>query len=72
MPRPEHMMSGCCRADDLSISFIQVGDDKAASDYLKELDDDLAGAKFDAVDTLTSEQLFGLTIDQVIQLSIND
>merc|ERR1711934_448452 len=58
--------------DDLSISFIQVGDDAAATRYLKELDDDLGGAKFDAVDTITCDQLFGMSIDQMIQMSIDD
>lgn len=36
--------------------FIQVGYDKAASKYLKMLDDDLKGAKFDIVDAKTIDE----------------
>lgn len=39
--------------DALTILFIQVGDDAAATAYLKSLDDDLKGAKFDIVDVKT-------------------
>ena len=39
--------------DDLTFLFIQVGHDRAATDYLRELDDNLKGAKFDIVDAKT-------------------
>lgn len=37
--------------DALTILFVQVGDDASAKAYLKSLDDDLKGAKFDIVDS---------------------
>ena len=39
--------------DDCTVLFIQVGDDAAATAYLKSLDDDLSDAKFDIVDAKT-------------------
>jgi hypothetical protein len=39
------------RDECLAISFIQVGQDKGARRFLKMLDDDLTGCKFDIVDT---------------------
>lgn len=40
---------------ELTVLFIQIGDDAAAGAFLKELDDGL-GAKFDIVDTMTQAQ----------------
>lgn len=42
--------------DALTILFIQVGDDAQATAYLKSLDDDIKGCKFDIVDVKTVEQ----------------
>ncbi|MFN6527359.1 VWA domain-containing protein [Nostoc sp. ChiSLP03a] len=45
---------------ELGISFIQIGNDKKATEFLKILDDDLKeslGAKIDIVDTLTFEEI---------------
>ena len=39
--------------DALTILFVQVGDDAGATKYLRSLDDDLTGAKFDIVDAKT-------------------
>jgi Mg-chelatase subunit ChlD len=39
--------------DALTILFVQVGDNAQATEYLKGLDDDLKGAKFDIVDSKT-------------------
>lgn len=39
--------------DSLTILFVQIGDDNAATAYLKTLDDELANTKFDIVDTKT-------------------
>ena len=39
--------------DSLTILFIQVGDDVGATKYLKSLDDELTGCKFDIVDART-------------------
>lgn len=39
--------------DALTILFVQVGDDAGATAYLRSLDDELTGAKFDIVDAKT-------------------
>ena len=38
---------------DLTVLFIQIGDDASAASFLAELDEGLHGAKFDIVDTMT-------------------
>ena len=60
--------------NDLSISFIQIGDDSRADKWLQLLDDELQGkgAKFDAVDRLTASTMHGLTFEQVIAYSVTD
>lgn len=60
--------------NDLSISFIQIGDDRRADQWLQSLDDDLQskGAKFDAVDRLTASTMHGLTFEQVIAYSVTN
>lgn len=59
--------------DALTILFVQVGDDASATSYLKSLDDDLKGCKFDIVDAKTIEQAeaFATTAD-LIMAAIND
>lgn len=59
--------------DALTILFVQVGSDAAATAYLKSLDDDLTGAKFDIVDakTVTEAEAFNTTAELVIA-AIND
>lgn len=59
--------------DALTILFVQVGSDAAASSYLKSLDDDLKGCKFDIVDAKTVEETdkFASTVD-LIAAAIND
>lgn len=54
--------------DALTILFIQVGSDSAASSYLKMLDDDLKGCKFDIVDAKTVEEAdkFSSTVDLIV------
>lgn len=53
--------------DALTILFVQVGDDRSATAYLKSLDDDLRGAKFDIVDAKTVPEVdaFSSTIDLI-------
>ena len=53
--------------DDCTVLFIQVGDDAAATAYLKSLDDDLKGAKFDIVDvkTVAEADAFATTAELV-------
>lgn len=59
--------------DSLTILFVQVGDNADATAYLKSLDDDLKGCKFDIVDAKTVEEAdqFATTADMVIA-AIND
>lgn len=59
--------------DELTFLFVQVGRDAGASKYLRMLDDDLKGAKFDIVDAKTIEEAekFSSTVE-LIQHAIND
>lgn len=59
--------------DECTFLFVQVGYDASATAYLKKLDDDLTGAKFDIVDAKTIEEAekFASTADLVIE-AIND
>lgn len=59
--------------DALTILFVQVGDDSAASAYLASLDDGLTGAKFDIVDAKTVAQAdaFSSTAELILA-AIND
>ena len=54
--------------DACTVLFIQVGDDAAATAYLKSLDDDLSGAKFDIVDakTVAEADAFATTAELVM------
>jgi Mg-chelatase subunit ChlD len=54
--------------EDLTFLFIQVGHDKDATEYLRKLDDDLAGAKFDIVDVKTVDEVdaFASTADLIL------
>ena len=56
------------RDEELGISLIQVGNDRKATQFLKALDDQLesAGAKFDIVDTITIDDMQGLTLAEVL------
>lgn len=59
--------------DELTFLFVQVGTDAGAAAYLRTLDDDLTGAKFDIVDAKTVEEAeaFATTVDLIIH-AIND
>lgn len=59
--------------DELTVLFIQIGDDKYATQWLRELDDSLKGAKFDIVDAMTVDEAnkFGSTVEMVMK-AIND
>lgn len=54
--------------DALTILFVQVGKDAGATRYLKSLDDDLKGAKFDIVDvkTMDEAEAFATTADLIV------
>lgn len=58
--------------DELSISFIQVGDDAHAEEWLRQLDDDLKekGAKFDIVDSITASQMKSMDFLSLVKKSI--
>ncbi|MCU0518594.1 MAG: VWA domain-containing protein [Oscillatoria sp. Prado101] len=62
------------RDEELAISFIQVGQDATATQFLKVLDDQLqgAGAKFDIVDTVTMEDMEDMTLSEVLLNAIVD
>lgn len=59
--------------DELTFLFVQVGDDASATRYLQELDDNLKGAKFDIVDTMTVDEAdkFG-SVAELVMKAIND
>lgn len=59
--------------DALTILFVQVGRDASATTFLKKLDDDLTGAKFDIVDakTMDEAEAFPTTADLIVA-AIND
>jgi uncharacterized protein with von Willebrand factor type A (vWA) domain len=62
------------RDEELAISLIQVGKDKKAREFLVALDDLLqdAGAKFDIVDTVTMDDMEGMTLAEVLLKAITD
>lgn len=59
---------------ELAISFIQVGSDRSATDFLKALDDKLmnVGAAFDIVDTVTLNDMEDMTLSEVLLNAIHD
>jgi len=59
--------------DSLTILFVQIGYDSAATAYLKKLDDQLTGCKFDIVDvkTMAEAEKFNTTVE-LIAAAIND
>lgn len=54
--------------DECTFLFVQVGYDAGASAYLRKLDDDLKGAKFDIVDakTIDEAEQFATTADLIL------
>ncbi|AGF52660.1 slr0645 [Synechocystis sp. PCC 6803] len=62
------------RDEELAISLIQVGRDKKATAFFQALDDQLqaAGAKFDIVDTVTMEDMQGMSLSDVLLKAITD
>lgn len=59
---------------ELSVTFLQVGDDAAASDFLHKLDDELtpAGAKYDIVDTIPFSKMAGRSLTDIITAAITE
>lgn len=62
------------RDEELAISFIQIGNDAQATQFLKALDDQLqgVGAKFDICDAITSDDMENLTLAEILLNSIED
>eukprot|EP00004_Rigifila_ramosa_P002594 TRINITY_DN126_c1_g2_i1.p2 TRINITY_DN126_c1_g2~~TRINITY_DN126_c1_g2_i1.p2 ORF type:complete len:182 (-),score=38.66 TRINITY_DN126_c1_g2_i1:69-614(-) len=69
-----HRTQSQLRDEDLSISFVQIGEDAAATEWLQHLDDNLMarGARFDIVDTRTAADMRGMSFAEFIWFSIND
>ncbi len=62
------------RDEELAISFIQVGNDTGATQFLKALDDQLqgVGAKFDICDTITLDDMGDMSLAEVLTGAIGD
>jgi hypothetical protein len=62
------------RDEELAVSFIQVGNDASAREFLKALDDQLVqvGAKFDIVDTITMDEIGDMSLADVLLNAIED
>ncbi|HEY9617327.1 MAG TPA: VWA domain-containing protein [Microcoleaceae cyanobacterium] len=62
------------RDEELAISFIQVGNDPAATKFLTALDDQLegVGAKFDICDTVTIQDMEDMSLTDVLLNAIAD
>ena len=62
------------KRDALGISFIQIGRNKPATDWLNELNNNLKpkGAKMDIVNCLTIEDCDGLTTTQILEKALDD
>ncbi len=60
--------------EELAISFIQVGNDPQARQFLKALDEQLmsVGAKFDIVDTVSIADMEDVTLSEVLLNAITD
>jgi len=56
------------------ISFIQVGKDPGATQFLKKLDDNLTsqGAKYDIVDTKTMDEVEQIGLTETLMAALND
>ena len=62
------------RDEELAVSFIQVGQDLSAREFLKALDDQLlkVGAQFDIVDTITMDEMAEMSLTEVLMKAIED
>jgi hypothetical protein len=60
--------------NDLSITFVQVGNDPSVDKWLQTLDNGLKarGAKFDIVDVITHSQLKGMSFNDFVAKSLQD
>lgn len=62
------------RDEELALSFIQIGEDVGATQFLQFLDDGLQaqGAKFDIVDTITAKESENITFTELLTKAITD
>lgn len=62
------------RDEELGVSFIQVGADRKATEFLKRLDDHLTkeGAKFDIVNTITIDEMGNKSLTDVLIAALDD
>lgn len=60
------------RDEELGILFVQIGNDPGAARFLKELDDDLKGAKFDIVNALSSDEVAERSLTEVLASAFED
>eukprot|EP01100_Stratorugosa_tubuloviscum_P012615 TRINITY_DN6033_c0_g1_i6.p1 TRINITY_DN6033_c0_g1~~TRINITY_DN6033_c0_g1_i6.p1 ORF type:complete len:440 (+),score=230.08 TRINITY_DN6033_c0_g1_i6:76-1320(+) len=60
------------RDEELSVSFIQIGNDARAKQFLTTLDNDLHGASFDIIDQVTTNELQNSSFEEIIRKSISD
>jgi hypothetical protein len=62
------------RDEQLAVSFVQVGTDEGAANFLKFLDDELVpmGAKFDVVDTFPATAFGDRSIEDLLTSAITD
>ncbi len=60
--------------EEIGITFLQVGSDQGAREFLKSLDDDLTshGAKFDIVDTKDDTEMENLSVEDILMEAITD
>lgn len=60
--------------NEIGVSFIQIGRDPKATEFLRKLDDDLtsAGAKFDIVDAKTCDDLDNVSVTDILLSAVND
>lgn len=58
--------------EEVGFTFLQVGSDRGATRFLKELDDNLKGAKMDIVDTVDYESAKFMTAEQIITGALTD
>jgi hypothetical protein len=60
--------------EELTFGFVQVGDDPNAGEFLRVLDDELKdmGAKFDIVDTITSDEASKMGVAELLAKFVAD
>lgn len=60
--------------EEVGIQFLQIGKDAQAGEFLKFLDDQLVaqGAKFDIVDTTTSDDAENITFSELLEKTLSD